>query len=260
MVEREPRRRSLWRGPPGQATRLADGRLLQRALAYGGDYFENGPEIGKLGTTDPGPSTLDSPEAIEAAAFYKKLVGIAHPGSTSWDWNDLGEAFGAEQFAMCAEWHEFAAAWEVPPLKGNIGYAPLPRGPARSANHFGGTGIRVNKYAPEDQQKAAWLFVAWATSPEIQLMGLKSDVGGGTPTRSSLYELPEVKNNEAPRENMPNIITAPAVREAWEPQNIGLRPKVTSWNQCDTIIYTEVSQMLTADKSPETRCATPRYR
>ena len=219
--------------------------------AHGGDYFENGQEVGKQGTTDPGPCTLDSPEAIEAATFYNKLIEVAHPGSTSWDWNDLGEAFGAEQCAMCAEWHEFAAAWEVGSLKGNIGYAPLPRGPARSANMYGGTGIGVNTYASEDEQKAAWLFVAWATSPEAQLMDLKSSVGGGTPTRHSVYEMPEVKNNKNPLTTMPNIITAPAVLEAWEPQNIGLRPKIPSWNQCDTIIYSEVSKMLTAGKSPK---------
>jgi multiple sugar transport system substrate-binding protein len=219
--------------------------------AYGGDYFENGLEIGKFGTVDPGLSTLDSPEAVKAAKFYKKLLGVAHPGSTSWDWNDLGEAFGAEECAMCPEWHEFAAAWEVGSLKGNIGYTPLPKGPARSANHYGGTGIGVNKYASEDEQKAAWLFVVWATSPEAQLMDLKSSVGGGTPTRRSVYQMPEVKNNKHPLTNMPNIVTAPAVLKAWEPQNIGLRPKIPSWNQCDTVIYTQVSQMLTAGKSPE---------
>jgi multiple sugar transport system substrate-binding protein len=30
-----------------------------------------------------------------------------------------------------------------------------------------------------------------------------------------------------------------------------LRPKIPSWNQCDTIIYSEVSAMLTAGKSPK---------
>jgi len=219
--------------------------------AHGGDYFENGQEVGKQGTTDPGPCTLDSPEAIAAATFYIELIQVAHPGSTSWDWNDLGEAFGAEQCAMCAEWHEFAAAWEAGGLMGKVGYAPLPRGPARSANMYGGTGIGVNKYASQDEQGAAWLFVAWATAPETQLMDLKSSVGGGTPTRRSVYELPQVKNNKDPRTTMPNIITAPAVLEAWKPENIGLRPKIPSWNQCDTVIYSEVSAMLTAGKSPK---------
>jgi multiple sugar transport system substrate-binding protein len=220
--------------------------------AYGGDFFENGEKVGRLGATDPGECTLDSPEAIEAAAFYQKLVGIAHPGSTSWDWNDLGEAFGAGQVAMASEWHEFAAAWWVPGgLIGKVGFSTLPTGPARSANHYGGTGIGVNRYASEDEQRAAWLFVVWATSPETQLMGLKSSEGGGTPTRKSVYEMPEVRKNFTPPTDMPNALTSPTSLEAWEPQNIGLRPKTPTWNQCDAVIYTELSKMLAGGKSPE---------
>ena len=41
--------------------------------AYGGDYFDNAT-VGSLGTFDPGPCTLDRPEALEAAAFYKEAA------------------------------------------------------------------------------------------------------------------------------------------------------------------------------------------
>ena len=47
--------------------------------------------------------------------------------------------------------------------------------------------------AKDAELGAAWLFVNWATSPETQLMSLGSKVGGGTPTRTSVYELPEVQ-------------------------------------------------------------------
>jgi len=83
------------------------------------------------------------------------------------------------------------------------------------------------------------------------LMGLKSEVGGGTPTRGSLYELPEVKKAMEPPSDLPNMLTYDAVSKAWDPENIGLRPKIPSWNECDTAIYTEVSRMLVGDKSPE---------
>ena len=220
--------------------------------AYGGDFFENGQRVGRFGSLHPGPSTLDQPEAIEAAAFYKKLVGIAHPGSVSWDWNDLAEAFGAGLIAMCPEWHEDAAAWWVPGgLEGKVGFSPLPTGPARSANHYGGTGIAVNKYATEEEQKAAWLFLVWATAPQTQKMGLFSAVGGGTPTRQSVYQMPKVKDAAKPPTQAPNMLTYNAVSEAWKPKNIGLRPKVPSWNQCDAAIYTNLSEMLTAGKSPK---------
>lgn len=222
--------------------------------AYGGDYFGQGEEVGTLGTADPGPSTLDEPQAVEAAAFYQKLLAVAHPGSTSWDWNATDEAFRTGQMAMTPNWHEFAALDQDPAeseIVGKIGYAPLPRGPARTANMWGGTGIGINKRAPIEEQKAAWLFLVWATSPETMLMGMKSDVGGGTPTRSSLYELPEVKKAMQPPSDMPNLLTYDAVSEAWKPENIGLRPKIQSWNECDTAIYTELSRMLAGQKSPE---------
>src|SRR5919199_2352249 len=220
--------------------------------AYGGDYFNNGEEVGRLGSEDPGPAQLDQPKALEAATFYKKLLDIAHPGSTSWDWSGVDEAFRAgDEIAMTPNWHEFAAGIETSKLGGKVGYAKLPSGPARTADMYGGTGIGINNSASDDEQRAAWLFVVWATSPNSQRMELFSKEGGGTPTRQSVYDMPEVKQAEKRPSNAPNMLTANTVFKAWDSQNIGLRPKIKEWNKCDTIIFTEVSKMLAGDKSPE---------
>jgi multiple sugar transport system substrate-binding protein len=219
--------------------------------AYGGDYFKDGQTVGRLGSNDPGEPVLDSQEAIEAADVYRRLVSIAHPGSLGWDWDGLGGAFGAGQMAMAVNWHEFASGNEAGKLKGKVGYARLPRGPKRSASMYGGTGIGINGTASKQEQKAAWLFVNWATSKETQLANLKSDVGGGTPTRDSVYKLPEVEKARKPPSKMPNILTADAVFKAWKPENIGLRPKIAAWNECDTSIFTELSKMLAGQQDPE---------
>ena len=50
---------------------------------------------------------------------------------------------------------------------------------------------------------------------------------------------------------MPNILTADAVFEAWKPENIGLRPKIAAWNECDTAIFTQLSKMLAGQQDPE---------
>ena len=142
--------------------------------AYGGDYFDDGVNVGRFGSDDPGEPRLDSPEAIEAADMYRKLLSVAHPSSTGWDWTGLGEAFQAGQCAMAVEWHEFAGGFETSKLAGKVGYAPLPKGPKRRACMYGGTGIGINGVADANAQKAAWLFVNWATSPETQLANLKS--------------------------------------------------------------------------------------
>jgi multiple sugar transport system substrate-binding protein len=219
--------------------------------AYGGDYFDDGPDVGRFGSDDPGEPRLDSPEAMEGAEMYRKLLSIAHPSSTGWDWAGLAEAFMAGQVAMAVEWHEFAGGIETSKIKGKVGYARLPRGPKRAACMYGGCGIGINGVADANAQKAAWLFVNWATSPETQLSNLKSKVGGGTPTRASIYELPEVKAARNPPSKMPNILTTDAVFEEWKPENIGLRPKIAAWNECDTVIFTQLSKMLAGQQGPE---------
>jgi multiple sugar transport system substrate-binding protein len=219
--------------------------------AYGGDYFDDGVNVGRFGSDDPGEPRLGSDQAIEAADMYRKLLSVAHPSSLSWDWSGLGEAFQAGQCAMAVEWHEFAGGFEASKIAGKVGYAALPKGPKRRACMYGGTGIGINGTASANEQKAAWLFVNWATSPETQLANLKSKVGGGTPTRSSIYELPEVKAARNPPSKMPNILTTDAVFEEWKPENIGLRPKIAAWNECDTVIFTQLSKMLAGQQGPD---------
>ncbi|MCL6633672.1 MAG: extracellular solute-binding protein, partial [Alicyclobacillus herbarius] len=224
--------------------------------AYGGQYF-SAPNIGSIGATNPGKSLIDSKQAIEAATMYKKIVDAAAPGSTSWDWNGLGEAFAAGDLAMAPEWHEFASTFENPAkskVAGKVGFAVLPRGPVRSANIFGGTGIAINKDATPEQQKAAWLFIVWATSPQAQYMILKSKDGGETPTRYSVYNLPEVKKGMTPgtpeSKAMPNLLAMKATLDAWKSQNVYMRPKTPAWPQIDNIVFTELSKMLANKETP----------
>ena len=219
--------------------------------AYGGDYFRNGTQVGRMGSNEPGEPILDSDQAVEAADVYNRLVRIGHPGSRGWDWDGLGAAFAAGEMAMCVNWHEFAAANEAGELKGKVGYAALPRGPKRRACMYGGTGLGINGVASDTEQKAAWLFVNWATSKKVQLANLKSDVGGGTPTRDSVYKLPQVQKAKHEPSSMPNILTTDAVFEAWKPANIGLRPKIAAWNECDTVIFTQLSKMLAGQQPPD---------
>lgn len=222
--------------------------------AYGADYFDSA-DIGTLGSQNPGKCALNSSAATAAATFYDKLLKIAHPSSNTWDWDGLGNAFAAGQVAMCPNWHEYAASNEKS-LPGKVAYSILPTGPKRSANNWGGTGIGVNANAKGNEQGAAWLFVNWATSPDTQVMTLKSAKGGGTPTRKSVYEMPEVKKAETPPSDMPNMLTAAAVLDAWKPEHIGLRPKVATWNQLDTIVYTNLSKMIAGQMDPPATMST----
>ena len=227
-------------------------------LSYGGDYFENGRDVGLLGARDPGACLLGSDEALAAAEFYDRLLREAHPASRSWDWDGVGAALRAGQVAMAPNWHEYAASNEQV-LPGLVGYAPLPKGPARRAHMFGGTGIAISQNTSGAERGAAWLFVNWATSTATQLRNLRSEAGGGTPTRASVYAMPEVRAAARRPSELPNMLTTDAVEVAWREENIGLRPKIPMWNECDTAIFTEVSKMI-AGKSPAAAMASARER
>ena len=112
-------------------------------------------------------------------------------------------------------------------------------------------GVRDPRHVHVNQSQT----LTWATSKKTQLANLESKVGGGTPTRESVYKLPEVEKAKQPPSKMPNILTADAVFEAWKPENIGLRPKIAAWNECDTAIFTQLSKMLAGQQGPE-KCMT----
>jgi multiple sugar transport system substrate-binding protein len=225
--------------------------------ANGGDYFK-ATNLGSIGKTNPGKSAMNSDVAIESAKLYKKILEVAAPGSTSWDWSGLAEAFAAGEIAMAPEWHEFSSMFENPEkskVVGKVAWSVLPKGKVRNAHIFGGTGIGINKYASDKEKKAAWLFLVWATSPQSQYMILKSELGGSTPTRHSVYELPDVQKGMEPgteeSKQMPNLLPMAATLEAWKKENVYMRPKIPQWSQIDTFIFTELSKMLADKQSPE---------
>ncbi len=219
-------------------------------LAYGGNYFAN-PNFATWGTSTPGGATLDTPEAIQAATVYQKILKQADPGSLGWDWNGVAEAFAAGDLAMSPQWHEYASMFQdqtKSKVAGKVKWALLPSGPKGSKNLWGGTGIAINGYASEELQRASWLFILWATSPQTQKALL---LEGATPTRTSVYNDPEVQQWIAEKKN-PLMDTLTVLKQAWEPDHIGLsQGKIVTWIQVDEAIFTNLSEMLTGSKTPE---------
>jgi multiple sugar transport system substrate-binding protein len=224
--------------------------------ANGGDFIEN-DTLSSIGTTTPRKSAMNSTTARQSVEFYNRILKIAAPGSTSWDWNDLAREFSKGYMAMAPQWHEYSALYENDKdskVAGNVEWSLLPKGEERNAHTFGGTGIGINKYASMEEKQAAWLFLIWATSPQSQYMILKSDEGGSTPTRYSVYMLPDVKRGmvlgTVESKQMPNLLPMKATLQAWETENVYVRPKIKQWRQIDTFIFTELSKMLIDKQTP----------
>ncbi|HEU5139193.1 MAG TPA: extracellular solute-binding protein [Bacillales bacterium] len=226
-------------------------------VAFGGSYYDS-EQIGKLGDLDPEAMNLATPQGIRAARFYKKMLDLAAPESLTWGWKGVARAFASGKLAMSPQWHEYSAMFEDPSrsnVAGKVGWTLLPRGKGGHANMFGGTGIAINKDSNEEEKKAAWLFLIWATSPQVQYMTLRSDYGGYTPTRHSIYELPAIEkviNGENPNSPLRDkLLPMHAVLKAWKNENTYMRPKVPDWWRINTYIYTELTKMLRDKQSPK---------
>lgn len=225
--------------------------------AYGGNYFKD-RNIGSLGSENPYNSVIMDGKGIRALEMYKKIIEIADPRSPSWDWYGVADAFKDGDFAMMPNWNEYSSLIENPEkskVAGKVGYSLLPYGPAQSGNIFGGSGIGINKDAPIKEQKAAWLFILWATSPQTELFILKHPEGGDVPLRKSVYNVKEVKDamveGSEDSKKLPTLLPIKAVLDAWEIENIYQRPKVPKWPQIEVAITGELYKMITKDISAD---------
>jgi multiple sugar transport system substrate-binding protein len=205
--------------------------------AYGGDYFKDGGNVGGWARATPAsrsstPTRRSRPPTSTTARLDRAPrqpgLGLGRARlrvrrRADGDGGQLARVRGRQRDRQAQGQDRLRAAAE---------------GPQALRLHVRRHRRRHQRDRLEKEQKAAWLFVNWATSKKTQLANLESKVGGGTPTRESVYKLPEVEKAKKPPSKMPNILTADAVFEAWKPENIGLRPKIAAWNECDTAIFT----------------------
>lgn len=219
----------------------------------GGDYFLD-ERLNTYGLESFESPTMLSESFIESLYTYKEMVKVAAPDSSSWYWADSVDAFANGEIAMMVNWDENYSTIKNGAnslVAENVATSILPYGKSRSANIYGGAGIGINKYASEKEKEAAWFFITWATSKSMQLEVLKHPEGGGMPTIKSAYEDEEIKAYLA-GEN-PNVPYShmEAVLEAWEKENIYLRPKIGNSYEVEMIINNNLWEMITKDLEPE---------
>lgn len=153
---------------------------------FGGDVFRAPPD-------DLMP-TLDTPEAIEAAEYYARLLSEYGPdGVLSYTYD---QSLAALRMGR-ANYTTFNQAWlvqmgdpERSQVHETVAYAMMPAGPAGRfpgvASH--GWGIPVGSRNKE----AAWEFIKWSLSKEL-MERMLHEQGYGSQTRLSIIESPAFK-------------------------------------------------------------------
>ena len=213
--------------------------------SYGGDYFTD-EKINTLGLKKFNKINVLDQNFTEALDMYKKIARVSAPQSVNWNWTDLASEFRNGEVAMMANWDEnytYVEDVKNSEVAGNVGYCILPYGDTRSANIYGGSGIGINKYATDEEKQAAWLYIVWATSKEMQLKVLNHPDGGSMPTRKSAYQDPLLNNPD--QDTM--LKHMDAVLHAWRPENIYLRPKISNFYDVEKVLISNLHNMIEFD-------------
>lgn len=218
--------------------------------AYGGDYFSD-ENINTFGLKTFNKINVLDKKFIKALDVYKKIASVSAPQSVNWNWTDLANAFYNGDIAMMANWDENSTYMEstgYSKVAGKVGYSIMPYGDVRSANIYGGSGIGINKYAPEEEKNAAWLYIVWATSKEMQLKVFRHPEGGSLPTRKSAYEDPflkdEIQSLSMGSKDDEHIKHMNAVLSAWKSENIYLRPKISNFYDVEKVLFSNLHDMI----------------
>ncbi len=151
---------------PAVALRGLTGINLWHAIIFirgmGGKFYKDYPN-------DMHP-TINTPEFIRGVQVFGDLCSnYGFPGIASANWNEVVIAMQQGRAAMAIEGAPLAGQILDPKrskVVGKLGFATVPKGPAGRFPSHTAHGMLIPKAAKN--QKAAWLFIQWATSTEIQ--------------------------------------------------------------------------------------------
>jgi multiple sugar transport system substrate-binding protein len=135
-------------------------------------------------TNAKGQSNLASPEDIAAFKYYGDLLRNYGPqGGTMLHWAESTSSFMEGKAAMIYDANVFKSLYENPKeskVAGLVGYTVIPAGPkGLQRPHVSNWSLVIAKNSTAQRQKAAWLFVQWATNKENSLAALLAGVPSG---------------------------------------------------------------------------------
>lgn len=144
---------------------------------------------------DPsGAAALDSPETVAAVQRYADVLKAGGPaGISSWDWLEINTAMQQGRSAMMQDSSNAIPDLRNPELSrvaDVIGVGAFPSQNGRSNPNLWHWIVGMNQKSAN--QKAAWLFLQWATS---QPTTTRLSSAGATPPRVSAWENPDFTVN-----------------------------------------------------------------
>jgi len=138
-----------------------------------------------------GQPAFNSPEAAAATELFAELIrDYGPPGAANFSWNDVQLSMQQGTTAMIIDATNFGPRLEDPNeslVVGKVGYAMVPAGPAGRYPSIYAAALAIPSFSEEPE--AAWEFLKWATSSDIQVRS-SLEVNRLDLTRKSAWEDP----------------------------------------------------------------------
>ena len=217
--------------------------LGAKGSAVAQDYMAWVQQHGGTVLDADGNVKVNTADNVAILEFFGELFKYAPPGSTDYWWDQRETAFRSGNVAMMEGWSIARAGYENPEMSSVVGkvditYAPVSEG-MEPKYGFGGWGIGINADSDPDKQEAAWIFIKWITSPEIQKEWLRHD---GAPIRRSTLEDAEL---------VAEYPWLPKILVAFEQGDGDYRPRIPQYSILQDALGTYVNSYLVGEMSAQ---------
>ena len=211
--------------------------LGAKGPAVAQDYMAWVQQHGGTILDESGAPALNTPENVKILKFFGELFNYAPPGATDYWWDQRETAFRSGNVAMMEGWSIARAGYENPDISSVVGKVDITTAPVAEGMEpkygFGGWGIGIN--ADSKNAEAAWEFIKWLSSPEIQKAWIRND---GAPIRRSTLEDPEL-NAEYP--------WFPVLLTSFENGDGDYRPRIPQYSIIQDALGTAVNGYLVGE-------------
>lgn len=190
-----------------------------------------------------GKVALNTPDNVAVLEYFGELFSYAPPGSIDYWWDQRETAFRTGIVAMMEGWSIARAGYENSEISSVVGKVDVVAAPVAEGMEpkygFGGWGIGINASSSELEQEAAWEFIKWLTSEEIQKDWVKND---GAPIRRSTLTDPEL---------VAMYPWFPLMLESFEKGDGDYRPRIPEYSIIQDALGTYVNAFLVGQETAE---------
>ncbi|MCX5517020.1 extracellular solute-binding protein [Kaistia defluvii] len=217
----------------------------QKGPAVAQDWLQYNAQLGGSVLDASGKPAINSEANVNSLKVYKELFDkAAPPGAVDYDWGGREESFRQGLVAMMETWSVGAPGYYDPSMSKIVDSVAITTTPVAKGlpvkYGLGGWGMGINADIDPAQQEAAWKFIKWLTSPEIQKEFNME--GAGSYIRKSTLADPDL-NKKFPY--------LPVIAKSFENADGDYRPRIPQYPEIQDLLGTAVNAVLVGGVEPK---------